>query len=96
MKYIILESQLDKVVNAFDSFINSQSYYGVCRVMVDYDEQIDKFVLNVFFDKKHILSLNSGSKQTKFIRDVINEIGSNFYSFTTLKPLMYEHFDTCS
>lgn len=51
MKYIILESQLDKVVNAFDSFINSQSYYGVCRVMVDYDEQIDKFVLNVFLIK---------------------------------------------
>jgi hypothetical protein len=95
LKYIISESQLDDFVNALDSFINSQSYDGVCHVMVDYDEQFDKFVLNIFFNKKQILGYPV-LDQTKFMNLKIIEIEDNFRLFTGLRPFIYKHFDTCS
>lgn len=93
MKYLITESQVESLLNVFNHFINSENYEGVCNVLVDYDEEMDRFVLNVFFNRHYIINL--GSKQNSFINNSINEIGYKFFDFIGKKPLMYSHYNDC-
>jgi hypothetical protein len=59
--------------------------------MVDYDEQFDRYVLNIFFDKDSILLIYRGEKAK-----IIREISERFLNWTGLVPFMYTHFDKCS
>lgn len=93
MKYLITESQVESLLNVFNHFINSENYEGVCNVLVDYDEEMDRFVLNVFFNLTY--NINLGSKQHSFVKNSINEIGNKFFDFIGKKPLMYIHYNDC-
>jgi hypothetical protein len=93
MKFIITESHVNKLIGVYTKLMNTEVYEGVCNVMVDYDNMMDKFVLNVFFDRSHILSL--GDKQSSYLRKSINEIGNRFSSFTSSNPLIYQHYNNC-
>jgi hypothetical protein len=54
MKVLISESQLDKLKSIFSSLYDAKDYEGVCDIQVDYDEVMDKIVLNIFFDRKYM------------------------------------------
>lgn len=95
MKVIITESQVGKIINVFSKFLNKDLKEGVCDVMVDYDEIMDRFVLNIFFDRKYIVKLDDGGKQSNFIRKTINEYGNLFRSLSSKNPLIYQHFNDC-
>lgn len=95
MKVIITESQVGKVINLFSKTLNKRKRDGVCNVMVDYDEFMDRFVLNIFFDRKYIVKLDDGGKQSSFLRKTVNEYGNLFRDFSNHNPLIYEHFDEC-
>jgi hypothetical protein len=51
MKVLISESQVDKLKRIFSSLYDVKDYEGVCSIQVDYDEEMDKIVLNIFFDR---------------------------------------------
>lgn len=95
MKYIIKESQVERLLKVYDRLMKSEQYEGVCNVMVDYDEMMDKFVLNIMFNKQYIIDIGGGSIQTKHLKRTIEEIGNKFLSFTGSKPLLYEHVSDC-
>ena len=95
MKLIITESQVDRVINTFTRFLNKRSREGVCHVMVDYDEMMDRFVLNIFFDRKYVVKLNDGGKQSNFLRKTVNEYGNLFRDLSGQNPLIYQHYDDC-
>lgn len=95
MKVIITESQVDRVINTFTRFLNKRKRDGVCNVMVDYDEMMDRFVLNIFFDREYVVKLNDGGKQTKFFRKVVDEYGNLFRDFSEHNPLIYQHYNNC-
>ena len=93
MKIIITESQ--KVINLFSKTLNKRKREGVCNVMVDYDEVMDRFVLNIFFDRKYIVKLDNGGKQSSFLRKIVDEYGNLFRDFSEHNPLIYQHYDNC-
>ena len=95
MKVIITESQVGKVINLFSKTLNKRKREGVCNVMVDYDEVMDRFVLNIFFDRKYIVNLDDGGKQSSFLRKIVDEYGNLFRDFSGHNPLIYEHFNNC-
>jgi hypothetical protein len=93
MKYIIKESQVDSLIRVFSDLINSESYEGVCIVTVDYDNEMSRFVLNIFFNKKHLIDL--GNKTSSYLSRTINDIYGKFISFTGYNPLLYQHYEDC-
>ena len=95
MKYIIKESQVNKMINLFTEFINSENYDGICYVSVDYDDTMSRFVLNIFYSKRYIIKLGNGSQQTSYLVNTTNELGEKFFSFTNRKPFLYRHFEDC-
>lgn len=72
---------------------NVKHYEGVCRIKVDYDEEFDKFVINVFFDRKFVI--NNGRSFNKIKRTVIDSIGEKALSLLNMKPWIYLHFEDC-
>ena len=95
MKVVITESQVEKIINVFSKFLNKRTRKGVCNVMIDYDEIMDRFVLNIFFDRKYLNDLNDGGKQSNFLRKTVNEYGNLFRDFSEHNPLIYQHYDNC-
>ena len=95
MKIIITESQVERIITVFTKFLNKNISEGVCSVMVDYDDVMDRFVLNIFFDRKYIVKLDDGGKQSNFIRKIVNEYGNLFRNFSEQNPLIYQHFGNC-
>ena len=95
MKLIITEAQIYQLLGVYDRLMNSEHYDGVCNINIDYDEIMDRFVLNVFFNRSFIINLGSGGQQSRYIKKTFNEIGKKFLSFTNNNPLMYQHFSDC-
>jgi hypothetical protein len=99
MKYLINESQVEILNKLLTNFINSQTYEGVCYINVDYDDQMNKFVINIFFDRNFFINKPggppAGGMTTLIIRNVVNDVGIKFQNFTGKTPLMYQHFDNC-
>jgi hypothetical protein len=94
MKYIIKESQVDSLIRVFSKLINSESYEGVCNVTVDYNNELSRFVINIFYDRKYLIDL--GSKTSAHLARTSNNIGKKFVSFTGNNPLLYGHYEDCS
>ena len=46
MKVLISESQVERLKSIYSSLYNVNDYEGVCRIMVDYDEEFNKIILN--------------------------------------------------
>ena len=94
MKFIITESQVDSLCKVFEKFINNEDYEGVCDVGVDYDDVMDSFVLNIFFDGR--FAVEKGSRFTAHIKKIINQVGNKFMDGYGEKPLLYLHYKNCS
>ena len=93
MKILISESQVDKLKNIFSSLYDVKDYEGVCRIMVDYDEQFDKIVLNVFFDRK--FAKKKGIAFNKVKNSVSRSMVEKAISWLNKTPWVYLHFEDC-
>jgi len=94
MKFIITESQLERFQTAINSFINVKDYEGVCNVTLNYDDVMDRFVVNIFFDRKYFIG-KSGGKTSSIHRRTVDDIGQKFLSFIGRRPFLYTHFEDC-
>ncbi len=95
MKIKITKSQVENLISVFSKFLNRDLLGGVCNVIVDYDDEMNRFVLNVFFDRKHLVKLNDGGKQSNFLRKTVNEYGNLFRGLSGQNPLIYQHYGDC-
>ena len=77
----------DISVDAVEEFLD--------RIFKKIEEMFDKFVLNIFFNREYLINLNTGSKQTSYLRKMVDEIGNKFLLFTGKTPLIYQHYDNC-
>ena len=78
--------------NILQSYFNSNDYDLVNRVCVDYDDTFDRYNINVFFNKKEFIKLESS--QNGHIRKVFNEIRSELNGyFKNVKTALYTHFE---
>lgn len=91
MKVILNESQVNRSVEIFNKLMNTIKYDYVCRIMVDYDNESDKYVLNIIFDEDSILLIYRGEKAK-----IIREISERFLNWTGLVPYLYSHYEKCS
>jgi hypothetical protein len=91
MKFIIKESQIDSLTRVFSRLLNLESYKGVCNIMVDYDSEQDRFVINIFYNRKYLIDL--GGKTSAHLARITNDIGKKFVSFTGYNPLLYGHYE---
>lgn len=94
MKYVITESQQDNLLSAFNQLMNSTSYKGVCRIWVDYDEIMDRYLINVFFSKDYLVNVVK-ERTVGFLLKTINLVTKRFFEFTGLTPFVYHHIDEC-
>jgi hypothetical protein len=93
MKVLISESQVDKLKSIFSSLYDVKDYEGVCDIQVDYDEVMDKIVLNIFFDRK--FAITNGKNFNRIRKSVINSVGTKALNWLNNKPLLYEHYEDC-
>lgn len=78
--------------NILQSYFNSNDYDLVNRVWVDYDDTFDRYNINVFFNKKEFIKLESS--QNGHIRKVFNEIRSELNGyFKNVRTALYTHFE---
>ena len=93
MKVLISESQVDKLKSIISSLYDVKDYEGVCNIQVDYDEEFDKFVLNIFFNRK--FAITNGKNFNKIKNSVINSVGLKTLNWINTKPLIYMHYEDC-
>lgn len=91
MKIILSESQVNRSVEIFNKLMNSNKYEHVCRIMVDYDEEFDRYVLNIIFNEDSFLLIYRGEKAK-----ISREIKERFVNWTGLVPYLYSHYEKCS
>ena len=87
MKVILNESQVNRSVEIFNKLMNTIKYDYVCRIMVDYDNESDKYVLNIIFDKDSI-HIRKGN--------ISRDISERFLNWTGQVPFLFTHFEKCS
>ena len=82
----------DELQIVMQSYLNSNDYELVDRVWVDYNDDFDRYDINIFFNKKEFIKL--GSKQTSHLRKIGNEIEKELKKyFTNVKLSFYTHFE---
>ena len=97
MKYIITESQVGPLLKVYSSFLASQTFVGVCNVDVDYDDVMNRFVLNIFFDSKYILKVDEHGMKKWYQNKIVSDIVNRFNQFTNVRrPLIYNHYTDCN
>jgi len=94
MKYSITESHVDKLIKIFTDFMNSETYVGVCDLLIDYDNEMDQFVINIFFERDTFGYL-TGYEQRGLMLKIGNKIYKKFHDFTGFRPITYNHFKKC-
>jgi hypothetical protein len=93
MKVILSESQVNRSVEIFNKLMNANKYEHVCRVIVDYDEEVDRYLLNIIFDKNSIPTfLSNRGEKNRIIRD----ISERFLNWTGQVSFLYSHYEKCS
>lgn len=94
MRFIITESQVEKLCKVFEKFIATENYEGICDVDVDYDDTMDRFVLNIFFDRR--FAVEKGRKFDAHMKKVIGQMYDRFIIATSYKPFLYVHYKDCN
>lgn len=91
MKYIITESQVERIEKIVKNYLEDKNYKGVSDFMIDYEELFDAFNVNIFFDKKYFLML--GPLQNKFKNITVKTVGNDLKNFfPDVKFRLYVHF----
>jgi hypothetical protein len=61
--------------------------------MVDYDEDFDRYILNIFFSRDFAFN---NKDFTRHKNKIVNDVGVRFLNWTGLMPLLYMHTEKCS
>ena len=94
MKIIISEEKVERISKFLEKSINYLIQFDeICSIKVDYDEQFDKFVFNIFFSRPKAVEL--GSKLNSRQNEIINQIGNKIQSVLGFEPFMYLHYEDC-
>ena len=71
---------------------NLKDYYGIKKFWVDYDEQFDSYIVNIFFDRK--IAIELGGKMNILIRRATNHIGNELTPmFQGIQLRFHQHFE---
>lgn len=95
MKYIITESQVGPLLKVYSSFLASQKFVGVCNIDIHYDDDLNRFVLDIFFDTKYILKVDTVGMKSWYQNKIASDIVNKFNQFTNVRPLIYNHYKDC-
>lgn len=84
----------DKLTNIIQHYLetNLENYYGIKKFWVDYNEQLNGYDINVFFDKQ--LAIEMGLEMKKLRTRVLVSISQELNSFFKgTKFYFYEHYE---
>jgi|LakMenE18May11ns_1017448.scaffolds.fasta_scaffold9538888_1 hypothetical protein len=91
MNYEISVDRFKKIVERY--FEEQEKPEGVCKIMIDYNNEFDKIVINIFFDRR--FSIKKGEKFTGYRNKIVNQYGYAFLNMFGIKPFLYEHYEDC-
>lgn len=86
--------KFDKVeffIKKANTLINNMKFQAVKRVEFDYDEMMDGFHINIFFDRQ--FAIDNPKNFNKVKQNAIKEIGSTITTFFPFKFYIYLHYD---
>jgi hypothetical protein len=86
--------KFDKVeffIERATTLINNMKFHAVKRVEFDYDEMMDGFHINIFFDRQ--FAIDNPKNFNKVKQNAIKEIGSTITTFFPFKFYIYLHYD---
>ena len=73
------------------TLINNMKFHAVKRVEFDYDEMMDGYHINIFFDRQ--FAIDNPKNFNKVKQNAIKEIGSTITTFFPFKFYIYLHYD---
>ena len=85
--------KFDKVgffIKRATTLINNMKFHAVKRVEFDYDEMMDGYHVNIFFDKQ--FAINNPKNFNKVKQNSIQEIGSTVTTYFPFKFYFYIHY----
>ena len=85
MNYIINIDRLSEVIKSYLDLVLDEEM--VCEYDIDYDEQMDRIVVNIFFKK-----IGSSIKIRKVVEETVISKIKEFFGFV---PLVYNHYGNC-
>ena len=86
--------KFDKVeffIERATTLINNMKFHAVKRVEFDYDEMMDGYHINIFFDRQFAIDNHKNFNKVK--QNAIKEIGSTITTFFPFKFYIYLHYD---
>jgi hypothetical protein len=86
--------KFDKVrffIKRATTLINNMKFHAVKRVEFDYDEMMNGFQVNIFYDRQYAIDNPKGFNKVK--QESIKEIGSIITRFFPFKFYIYLHYD---
>ena len=86
--------KFDKVeffIERATTLINNMKFHAVKRVEFDYDEMMDGYHINIFFDRQ--FAIDNPKNFNKVKQNAIKEIGSTITTFFPFKFYIYLHYD---
>ncbi len=85
MNYIINIDRLSEVIKSYLDLVLDEEM--VCEYDIDYDEQMDRIVVNIFFKK-----IGSSIKIRKVVEETVISKIKEFFGFV---PFVYNHYGNC-
>jgi hypothetical protein len=88
------DEKFDKVesfVRRATKLINTIKFPAVKRIDFDYDEMMDAYHVNIFFDRQ--FSIDNPKNFNKVKQEAVKEIGSTVTSYFPFKFLFYLHYE---
>jgi|688.fasta_scaffold898780_1 hypothetical protein len=91
MKYIITEDQENRFSKIVETFLNDMEFPHVSEFMIDYNEEMNRFDVNILWDRESFLRL--GPYQNSVHKKVVKKIGLELGNmFPEVKFTAYDHF----
>jgi hypothetical protein len=85
------DDNITKIIQAYLD-MNLPNYYNIKRFWVDYNEQFDDYIVNIFFDRQ--LAIEMGGGMNKLIRKATDEIGNELIPFFKgINLVFHQHFE---
>jgi hypothetical protein len=92
MKYIITEDQENRFSKIVETFLNEIGFPHVSSFMVEYNDIMDRFDVNIFWNRETFLRL--GQAQNQVHKKVVREVGIKLGKmFPNVKFSAYDHYN---
>jgi hypothetical protein len=85
------KDNVTKFIKGATKLINTIQFPAVKRVEFDYDEMMDAYHVNIFFDRQ--FSIDNPKNFNRVKQKAVQEIGSTVTSYFPFKFLFYLHYE---